>query len=177
MATNERLILRRATAFTDTTGIGQTLAGLARAIVDQYAPAQFWEALRDTARLTLSRSFTESHAPQTTLQSIIDDLDRLNRRADYSFRPSKHAKRSARFYILETYARMGRAFPRPSFVLDGERGIVIKWERGGHTVRLNCFGDPRENDYIYFENNEYDTEDDVTPNSLQKRLIWLLKYE
>jgi hypothetical protein len=31
-----------------------------------------------------------------------------------------------------------------------------------------------DQDYIYFENGEYDVEDNVTPQKLQNRLNWLL---
>src|SRR5215218_7643707 len=88
---------------------------------------------------------------KSLLQLIFDDLDRLELRSNYHFRPSKHAMRSARFYILETYAKMGAAFPRPFFVLDGENGIIIKWVRNGYTVRLNCLSNESDDDYIYFE--------------------------
>lgn len=115
--------------------------------------------------------------PKSPLQTIIDDLERLEHRSNYDFKPSRHAMRSARLYIFETYARMGSRFPRPSFVLDGEKGIIIKWVHNGHTVRLNCLPDESDDDYIYFENGEYDTEDNVTIETLHNRLIWLTQHE
>ncbi len=115
--------------------------------------------------------------PRTLLETIIDDLDRLSRRADYFFRPSKHAIHSARFYIIETYIRMGDAFPHPTFVLDGEKGIIIKWCSNRHSVRLNCLSTSADEDYIYFENGEYDIEDNVTLETLQNRLNWLNQHE
>lgn len=69
---------------------------------------------------------------------------------------------------------MGYEFPRPSFVLDGEKGIVLKWVQNGHSVRLNCMAEIGDQDYIYFENGEYDIEDNVTPTKLHSRLNWLL---
>jgi hypothetical protein len=72
---------------------------------------------------------------------------------------------------------MGRAFPRPLFVLDGEKGIIIKWVRNGYTVRLNCLSNEADQDYIYFENGEYDIEDNVTVEILQNRLNWLIQHE
>ncbi|HUS11296.1 MAG TPA: hypothetical protein VMZ30_12590 [Pyrinomonadaceae bacterium] len=162
MATEERFILDSITGTTGTTGLGQQLRGLIRTFhilpsVSGYSILSF----------TLTR-------PRTLLETIIDDLERLERRSDYFFKPSKHAMRAAKFYIFETYALMGRAFPRPSFVLDGEKGIIIKWAKSGHTVRLNCLANESDDDYIYFENAEYDTEDNVTPEKLQNRLNWLL---
>jgi hypothetical protein len=118
---------------------------------------------------------------RTHLAEIFDELDALKRRANnlayYSFRPTKHAFRSARFYIFETHAKMGDAFPRPSFVLDGEKGIVLKWFKNGYSVRLNCLPNEADDDYIYFENAQYDIEDNVTPDKLQQRLNWLLAHE
>ena len=118
---------------------------------------------------------------KTRLEVIIDELDALTRRIDrvpgYTFKPSKHAYRSAKSYILETYTRMGNSFPTPSFVLDGERGIIIKWAHNGHSVRLNCLPDWNDENYIYFENGEYDVEDNVTPDVLYKRLIWLMNQQ
>jgi hypothetical protein len=115
---------------------------------------------------------------RTLLAEIIYELDALKRRADnladYSFRPTKHAFRSARFYIFETYAKMGDAFPRPSFVLDGAKGIVLKWFKNGYIVRLNCLPSQADSDYIYFENGEYDVEDNVTVDILSNRLNWLI---
>lgn len=125
----------------------------------------------------------EFHTPYTNirLRSLIDDLEGLRNRPNdlmgYVFKPTKHAVRSARFYIYETYAKMGNSFPWPSFVLDGEGGVIIKWSLNGRTVRLNCLAEMDEQDYIYFENGEYDTEDNVTPSSLRNRLNWLTQNE
>ena len=159
MATEERFILD---SITSTTGVGRLVEGIGRSI--HVLPSI-------TGYIILS--FTPSH-PRTLLGTIIDDLERLEQRSDYLFKPSKHAIRAAKFYIFETYALMGRAFPRPSFVLDGEKGIIIKWVKDGHTVRLNCLSHETDDDYIYFENADYDTEDNVTPKKLQNRLNWLL---
>ena len=178
MATEERFIVNQKALrnLTDTTGFGEALAnleGFHLMIVGHHG-----SLVSVGATVTTTAAFT---APPTRarsfLQTIIDDIDRLELRSNYHFRPSKHAMRSAKLYIIHTYARMRASFPRPSFVLDGERGIVIKWELGGHSVRLNCFGDPHDDDYIYFENNEFDVEDNVTPEVLHNRLTWLLRHE
>src|SRR6266853_1995453 len=120
MATEERFILN---SFSDTTGLGQVLAGFGRVSYvlpsnTQYIPRHLWQRMLDASLITLTFSFTRT-GPRTLLETIIDDLERLERRSSYLFRPSKHAMRSARFYIFETYAKMGGAFPRPLFVLDG----------------------------------------------------------
>lgn len=127
---------------------------------------------------TLTRLDVSAYQPKTRLGAIIDELEGLRNRTNnipgYVFRPTKHAIRSAKFYIIETYAKMILGFPTPSFVLDGEAGIIIKWTRNGYSVRLNCMADFGEEDYIYFENGDYDIEDNVTPQKLQNRLNWLL---
>ena len=115
--------------------------------------------------------------PRTLLGTIIDELEHLEWRADYYFRPSRRAIRTAKYYISQSYAQMLGAFPRPLFVLDGEKGIIIKWVANGHTVRLNCLPNEGDQDYIYFENGEYDIEDDVTPDTLKDRLNWLIQHE
>lgn len=121
------------------------------------------------------------HTARTHLAEIIDELDALKRRtstiADFAFKPTKHAFRSVRFYIFETYAKMGHTFPRPFFVLDGEKGIIIKWVESGRTVRLNCLANESDQDYIYFENSEYDIEDNMTIDTLKNRLNWLIQHE
>lgn len=128
--------------------------------------------------VTTSATFTAPPKREPSfLQSIIDDIDRLGLRSNPRFRPTKHALGSAKLYVIQAYVRMGNEFPRPSFVLDGERGIVIKWQRNEHSVRLNCFADSRDDDYIYFENDVYDVEDNITPEVLHNRLNWLLRHE
>lgn len=155
-----------------------------RLVVDVIIEGLSQIAVRPTVHLIPSTSdvgmrfnLSITQGERTPLAEIIDELDALKRRtdglADDSFRPSKQAFRSARFYIFETYVKMTEAFPRPSFVLDGEKGIVLKWFNNGHSVRLNCMGEFGDEDYIYFENGEYDIEDKVTPQKLQNRLNWL----
>jgi hypothetical protein len=118
---------------------------------------------------------------KTQIETIFDELDSLRNRTDnipgYVFKPTKHAIRSAKSYIFYTYVKMMGTFPWPSFVLDGEAGIIIKWTRNRRTVRLNCMAEPGDQDYIYFENGEYDVEDNVTPNLLRDRLNWLIGQE
>lgn len=127
---------------------------------------------------TLTKLDVSLYRPKTRLGAIINELEGLRNRTNnvpgYVFRPTKHAIHSAKFYIIETYAKMIDEFPTPSFVLDGEAGIIIKWTRNGHSVRLNCMAEFGDEDYIYFENGEYDIEDNVTPQKLQNRLNWLL---
>ena len=81
-------------------------------------------------------TFTPVQA-KSPLQAIIEDLEDLKRRSNYDFKPSKHAMRSARLYLFILTPEWV-PFPRPSFVLDGEKGIIIKWVHNGYTVRLNC---------------------------------------
>ncbi len=163
MATPERLILNSVTDTAQTYGPWLEACGL----------VPLWGTAAESAFLAkLSRR------PKTRLETIIEDLDGLKRRTDNIpgsvFRPSKDAFRWAKFYIYETYTRMRDLFPTPSFVLDGEGGIIIKWTQDGRTVRLNCFADPSNPDYIYYENGEYDVEDGITPDKLKARLEWLI---
>jgi len=162
MATEERLILDSAIDTTGIIGIGQALANFPQTLPSsaRYFVRIFWQI-----------------RPRTLLETIIDDLERLEQRSNYLFKPSKRAMRSAKLYIFETYAKMLGAFPRPFFVLDGEKGIIIKWVANGRTVRLNCLPNEGDQDYIYFENGEYDVEDDVTPDTLRVRLNWLTQHE
>ena len=114
MATAERLILNN---ITGTTGLGKPLTGRTIHVL----PSSGGYIIFSTAPTQ----------PRTLLETIIDDLECLERRSDYVFKPSKRAVRAAKFYIFETYALMGAVFPRPSFVLDGEKGIIIKWVKNG----------------------------------------------
>lgn len=133
------------------------------------------ESVRDLAGLSTTRV-------KTRLEIINDELDALMRRSDgipgYTFKPTKHAYRSAKNYIFETYTKMGNSFPTPTFVLDGEGGIIIKWTTpNGRSVRLNCLPDWADQNYLYFENGEYDVEDNITPDILRERLNWLIQHE
>src|SRR5437764_9048519 len=126
MVTEEKLILSR---------VADTLTrGRSEGRYDLYLLV--WRTIRNVGWSTVF-TFPATH-PKTQLQTIIDELDDLSRRPNnipgYAFRPSKHAIHSAKFYIYETYAKMLDAFPRPSFVLDGEEGIIIKWTHNGYTV-------------------------------------------
>jgi hypothetical protein len=169
MVTEERLIL------SPITGIAQAPkeAQWRESRYDLYI--SYFEIALDAM---LTRWAISQYQPKTRLGAIIDELEGLRNRTNnipgYVFRPTKHAIRSAKFYIIETYAKMLVNFPQPSFVLDGEAGIIIKWTCNGHSVRLNCMAELGEQDYIYFENGEYDIEDNVTPEKLQNRLNWLL---
>ena len=118
------------------------------------------------------------HTVRTPLGSMIAELESLREQRTNEFRPTKHAIRSAKFYLYEVYAKMFDRFPKPFFVLDGEGGIIIKWVGyNGRTVRLNCLADSTDPDYIYFENGEYDIEDNITPDRLKARLEWLTGHE
>lgn len=132
------------------------------------------ESVMDFASLSTARV-------KTRLEIINDELDALMRRSDgipgYTFKPTKHAYRSAKSYIFGTYAKMGNSFPTPTFVLDGERGIIIKWTHNGYTVRLNCLPEWGDQNYIYYENGDYDVEDNITPEMLKNRLQWLIQHE
>jgi hypothetical protein len=169
MVTEERLVL------SNISGITQAPRR------EQWRESQY-DLYMSYFHIVLDAAFTRLEVsvcrPKTKLGAIVDELDGLMNRTNtvpgYVFRPTKHAIRSAKFYIIETYAKMMDEFPRPSFVLDGEAGIVIKWTRNGHSVRLNCMAELGDQDYIYFENGEYDVEDNVTPQKLQNRLNWLL---
>lgn len=141
----------------------------------------FYDIWHEVLTAALTRFDILAPTPRTPLETIIDELDGLRSRTNsvpgHVFKPSKQAIRSAKFYIYETYAKMMGEFPRPSFVLDGKEGIIIKWTHNGHAVRLNCMGERGGQDYIYFENGEYDIEDNVTPETLHRRLNWLIHHE
>ena len=172
MVPEERLMLGNVTRITPTAK--QEL--WSKSGYDLYS---FSHVVRDVASVTCL--LISAPRPKTQLETIIDELDRLrsrtNSRPGYVFKPSKHAIRSAKFYIYETYAKMMDTFPRPSFVLDGQEGIIIKWSNNGYTVRLNCMAGLGDPDYIYFENGDYDVEDNVTPDTLKDRLNWLIQHE
>lgn len=134
------------------------------------------EKLISSARYSLTPLW-EPPARRTLLGILIDELDMLQWRSDYYFRPSSRAMRKAKYFIFHTYAQMRDAFPRPFFVLDGAKGIIINWAANGVTVRLNCLPNEGDEDYIYFENGDYDIEDNVTPDTLKDRLNWLTQHE
>ncbi len=171
MVTEERLILGNVTRITPTAKLEQSReSGFSLYI-------RFLHAVRDVG--SLAGLEIPASRPQTQLEIIIDELDHLSSRTNsipgYVFKPSSYAIHSAKFYIYETYAKMMSTFPSPSFVLDGQEGIIIKWSINDRTVRLNCMGGPGDPDYIYFENGEYDIEDSVTPDTLKDRLNWLIQ--
>lgn len=159
MATEQRYLTRGMSGTADTT------AGLYNSLLRAAESVMAFSGTFPTVRV------------KTRLELLIDELDALRLRRDPAFRPSKHAYRSAKFYIFETYAKMRNSFPTPTFVLDGERGIILKWTHNGYTVRLNCLPDLGDQNYIYFENGEFDIEDNVTPDLLQQRLNWLMQHE
>ena len=110
------------------------------------------------------------------LNQIVGELDRLkNRDLCYEdFRITNYAYRTAKFYLLETFAKMVTSFPTPSFVSDGEGGVIIKWQRGARIVRLSCRAEIGQQNYLYWEaDNEYDIDENVTPSSLTRYLNWL----
>jgi len=105
------------------------------------------------------------------LQVILGELEALGRIPDP---PSKHARHTAKFYILETYAQMMSAFASPRFVADDEHGIIITWSNNGRRVRLSCRGHIHQENYLYYQSPEvYDIEPELTPGSLKRRLEWL----
>lgn len=181
MATEERFIVNQMALqnFTDT-GIGGSLfnleglqADLLTTVEEPYSIVVF----AHHGVVTTTATFTAPpKRPTSFLQSIIDDIDRLQLRSNYHFKPSKHAVISAKLYIIQAFIRMGASFPRPSFVLNGEKGIIIKWANNGYTVRLNCLARALDDDYIYFENGEYDIEENVTIDTLHNRLNWLIQH-
>lgn len=181
MYTEESIVNQMALRNLVDTRIGETVfdvedwqSDLETAVGDRYSIITF----AHHGVVTTAATFTAPPKREPSfLQSIIDDIDRLELRSNHHFRPSKHALISAKLYIIQAYVRMGVLFPRPSFVLDGENGIIIKWVKNGYSVRLNCLPNKSDEDYIYFENGEYDTEDNVTIDVLHNRLKWLLQHE
>jgi len=112
------------------------------------------------------------------LNQIIDKLDAI-KNIDIChdhFRLTNYAYRTAKFYILETYAKMGTAFPVPLFISDGEGGIIIKWVNQRRTIRLSCRAELGQQIYLYYEaGNDFDVKEDITTDRLKRHLEWLNK--
>lgn len=112
----------------------------------------------------------------TSTIDLIKQLDTLlygENTDGYIFQASSHAYENAKLYLEVTRGLMGRLFPEPEFVSDGEGGIDIEWANGARKVTLSCRGHNAQKDYIYWqENNEYGARD-ISLSRLIERLRWL----
>lgn len=101
-----------------------------------------------------------NEAVESTLQSILNDINELSKEEDrdgYIFKPTPHARKSAKAYITEAYRKTERRLPRPRVVPDGKGGIIMEWQRGGDIVKLGCVSVNTKRDYIYYRRgNLYD---------------------
>src|SRR6266436_5560670 len=78
----------------------------------------------------------------------------------YIFQAFPYAYEHANRYLEMASGIMGRLFPRPEFVSDGEGGIDIEWINGLKKVTLSCRRNDTQRDYIYWqENADYDARD------------------
>jgi hypothetical protein len=108
---------------------------------------------------------------------FIDELDALLKAENtngYTFCPTGWAYQNAKQALEQVSALMGRLFPTPSFIPDGEGGIDIEWERKGRKVSLSCRAGANQRDFIYWKENggRYDG-DEFSLDLLQDKLIWL----
>jgi hypothetical protein len=115
---------------------------------------------------------------KTDLQGIFDRLSALKKIEDvedeYTFKPTERAYTEAKLTIEETADLMGKGFPMPRIVPDGEGGIVADWLRNGRRVRLRFRANKERRDYIYHRSGEHYDVERMTTENLIERLGWLL---
>jgi hypothetical protein len=113
---------------------------------------------------------------EPALQRIFDDINELSKEEDYDgyiFKPTSHARKSAKRLITEAYQRMEGRLPRPRVVPDGKGGIIMEWRNGADVVKLGCVASDTRRDYIYYKReNIYDAVE-ASVDDLIKWLDWL----
>ena len=115
-------------------------------------------------------------AVDPALQSILNDINELSKEEDYDgyiFKPTPHARKSAKRFITETYQKMEGRLPRPRVVPDGKGGIIMEWRNGADVVKLGCVAADTRRDYIYYKRgNVYDAVE-ASVDDFIKWLHWL----
>jgi hypothetical protein len=116
----------------------------------------------------------EDNAYEAGLQNILSEITALENNKNvegYVFKPTPHALRTAKFYIEKIYSKMGEAFPRPSFIPDGEGGIDIEWSAGTNELTLSCRAQTEQEDFLYVRKGDARyTELDLSSTKLYKHL-------
>jgi hypothetical protein len=115
-------------------------------------------------------------AVEPALQRIYDDINELSKEEDYDgyiFKPTPHARKSAKRIITEAYRKMDGKLPRPRVVPDGKGGIIMEWRNGADVVKLGCVSTVERRDYIYYKReNIYDAVE-ASVDDLIQWLDWL----
>lgn len=118
----------------------------------------------------------EEETVNPTLQAIFNDINELSKEEDYDgyiFKPTPHARKSAKRYIAEAHKRMADRLTRPRIVPDGKGGIIMEWRNGADVVKLGCVSADTRRDYIYYKReNIYDAVE-ASADDLIKWLDWL----
>jgi len=87
--------------------------------------------------------------------------------------PTAYAGNETLTLLAHTYDLIRNAFPVAAVSSTDNGGIRVQWMRSSGDVRLVIPGQETEQAYIFFEDgNHYETEE-VSPDNLAGRLIWL----
>lgn len=117
-----------------------------------------------------------SGSTDTDTPAVFPDLDALlvaENSNGYTFQASTYAYNHAKAYLEVARSILGRAFPQPEFISDGEGGIDIEWRRNTRTLTLSCRGNDFQRNYLYWEENGKYGAKDVSLTLLVTRLDWL----
>ena len=91
----------------------------------------------------------------------------------YTFQATTRAHGNTVSYLEKAKAILGRLFPSPDLMPDGEGGIDTEWVNGERNLTLSCRGRENQEDFIYWEENgEYDG-DGASLGLLLNKLQWL----
>ena len=129
-------------------------------------PIIFWPA-------PAYRSFCSAATDTISFRPQLDELLTVENAHGYAIQASTRAHSNTLTYLEPASASLGRLFPKPEFIPDGEGGIDTEWENGRRNLTLSCRGRDNQADFIYWEENgDYDGAE-ASLELLLDKLEWL----
>lgn len=117
-----------------------------------------------------------SRSATTDILGFLPQLDSLltaENAHGYTFQASTRAYDNTRGTLETASALLGRAFPIPRFMPDGEGGIDTEWSKGDRNLTLSCRGRENQEDFLYWEEGGQYDGDSASLDLLIEKLGWL----
>lgn len=93
----------------------------------------------------------------------------------YIFKPTVHALKAARKYLLMAHIIMGQFYFDPAIIPDGEGGIDLEWESADKHLMLSFRNVPERKDILYYQYNDEYGGDEINLPLLKEKLQWLIR--